>query len=197
MSGPDPLDPYELLELPRGASRDEVERAYRLAVETWAEDSLAGYSVVSAAEAAVLRRRVRDAYHTLVDDGARTAYEAAAASEVPDAAPQAPAEGVPPADDAFDELESGESEWSGARLRRHRLHRGREIDDISAITKINPHYLHCIEEERFSELPARVYVRGFVYSFAACLGLDAEVVAHGYTKRFEAGRPAPRRRRSR
>ena len=201
------LDHYEVLEIPREASREEVERAYRLAVETYAEDSLAGYSLVSHADAAALRERMRDAYRTLADAEARAAYDAEArvvsgAGSGPAPGPSADGAAPPaaprraPVDEAFDDLEEGDSEWSGARLRRHRLRRGREIDDIAGVTKVNPGYLQCIEEERFGELPARVYVRGFVFAYAACLGLDAPSVAHSYIKRFEAGRPAVRRRRS-
>jgi DnaJ-class molecular chaperone len=36
---------YEILETQTGATREEIERAYRLALATYADDSLAGYSV--------------------------------------------------------------------------------------------------------------------------------------------------------
>lgn len=189
------LDHYEVLEIPRGATREEVERAYRLALETYADDSLAGYSVVAAPEAAALRERMWDAYRTLADAESRAAYDAdtreapAPGETLPDAPPP------PGPDEPFDDLAEGGSEWSGARLRRHRLRRGREIEEIAGITKVNPAYLDCIEAERFAELPARVYVRGFVFAYATSLGLDAASVAQSYMKRFEAGRPPARRRR--
>src|SRR2546430_14987283 len=58
--------------------------------------------------------------------------------------------------DALDELEEGEGEWTGARLRRARLRQGIELDEITKITKVNPTYLSFIEEERFDGLPASV-----------------------------------------
>ena len=43
---------YEILETHPAATRDEIERAYRLALATYADDSLAGYSVFSEGDAA-------------------------------------------------------------------------------------------------------------------------------------------------
>ena len=61
-----------------------------------------------------------------------------------------------------------------------------ELEDISSTTKISPSYLRFIEEDRFEELPAPVYVRGFVRAYADCVGLDAARVAASYMKKFEA-----------
>ena len=89
--------------------------------------------------------------------------------------------------------------YDGARLRRSRLHRGVEIEQIAQVTKINPTYLHFIESERFDDLPAPVYVRGFVSAYARCVGLDADAVAASYMERFRASRETgpPRNRLSR
>ena len=59
---------------------------------------------------------------------------------------------------------------------------------------MNPSYLGFLEEERFSDLPTRVYVRGFAMAYAACLGLDTAVVAASYMRRYDAERPRQRRR---
>ena len=40
--------------------------------------------------------------------------------------------------------------------------------------------------DRFSELPAPVYVRGFVVAYANCVGLDSKRVATSYMKKFES-----------
>ena len=67
-----------------------------------------------------------------------------------------------------------------------RLHCGLELEDISRVTKINPTYLCFIEEDRYAELPAPVYVRGFVTAYAECVGLDGRRAAASYMKKFEA-----------
>jgi len=208
MTIPD-LDHYELLELDRDASHEDVERAYRLACATWAEDALAPYSVASEGELSSLRDRVEHAYRVLSDADARGAYDAALGRlrASIDAEPDlgfdedekedlAPAE-LPAEIEAFEDLSGPEDgRWTGGALRRTRLARGLELDQIHAITKVNPTHLRSIEEERFDALPAAVYVRGFVAAYARCLGLDAGRVANDYLERLQAARPArPQKKR--
>jgi flagellar biosynthesis protein FlhG len=199
-------DHYELLELPRDASRDEVERAYRMARATWAEDGLASYSVAGASELARLRERVEEAYRVLSDVDARSAYDDALGAlaamkpaeveiDFDDEEEKLPAE-LPAEIESFEDLSGPEDgRWSGASLRRTRLARGLEIEQITAVTKVKPVYLRCIEEERFDALPAAVYVRGFVTAYARCLGLDPSRVANDYVERLVAVRPLHTERR--
>jgi hypothetical protein len=208
MTIPD-FDHYELLELPRDATHEDVERAYRLARATWAEDALASYSVASEAELGSLRERVEHAYRVLSDADTRGAYDTALGRlrapvhDEPDLGLDddekeefAPAE-LPAEIEAFGDLSGPEDgRWTGPALRRTRLARGLELDQINAITKVNLVYLRCIEEERFEALPVSVYVRGFVAAYARCLGLDAGRVANDYLERLQAARPdRPQRRR--
>ncbi len=94
------------------------------------------------------------------------------------------------------EVEEESAEFDGPRLRRTRMRCGLEIEEIAGITKVNPTYLRFIEEERFSELPAPVYVRGFVSAYATCVGLDARRVAASYMHRLEDHRGGGRHRHS-
>lgn len=202
-------DHYELLELPRDATHEDVLRAYRLARATWAEDALAVYSVASESELSAVRERVEAAYRVLSDTDARGAYDAAlgrllpALGEEPDLGldddPEQPAPVELSAEiESFEDLSGPENgRWTGAALRRTRLARGLELEQISGITKVNPLYLSCIEAERFDRLPAAVYVRGFVSAYARCLGLDAPRVTSDYVERLQLARPdrAQRRRR--
>jgi curved DNA-binding protein CbpA len=191
-------DHYEILEVSRDASRDEIERAYRLARETYASDSLAGYSVFGEADAAALRERMDVAYRVLCDEELRRDYDASfAVGEIPVSSDEddATTEAEVVVRESFDELDEESADFDGARLRRWRLRRGLELDDVASITKINPVYLRFIEEERFAELPARVYVRGFVSAYAACVGLDGGRVAASYLKGYEERLASARRGR--
>ncbi len=190
------LDYYEILEVSRDASPGDIERAYRLAQSTWAEDSLAGYSVFGEGDSGVVRERVESAYRVLSNPASRSAYTASLTGEelpVPQAAGFAPADEVPTgalaSADEFGDLEDDSPDFNGARLRRARMRLGMEIEEIAAITKVSPIYLRCLEQERFEELPAPVYVRGFVMAYASCVRLDATRVAASYMKRVESGRP--------
>jgi len=202
-------DHYELLELEHDASHEEVERAYRLARSTWAEGALAVYSVASESELGALRERVEEAYRVLSDADARSAYDAVFTRLLPsrgdepdlglddEEAAAHPPEELSAEIDSFEDLSGPENgRWTGAALRRTRLARGLALEQISAITKVNPLYLGSIEAERFDALPASVYVRGFVSAYARCLGLDARRVASDYVERLQLARPErPLRRR--
>jgi len=204
---------YEILEVTSEATPAEIDRAFRMAQSTYADDSLAGYSVFGEGEASAIRERIEIAYRVLSDAEARAAYDAelggGASSGLPDAsdAPQLEPAGVleeiaipfePERVNAIRELEALEEEdgeFDGARLRRSRLRTGIELEEISGVTKINPTYLRFIEEDRYADLPAPVYVRGFVRAYADCVGLDSTRVAASYMKKFEADTDAAPRGR--
>jgi flagellar biosynthesis protein FlhG len=204
---------YEVLEVGPEVGPEELERAYRLARAAYAEDSLALYSVFSAEDSAALRERVELAYRVLADSNQRTAYDNSLGSEVAcedeiKIALDLAVEEVSAPHDAFEAVrevtefdefeEDAEGSFDGAWLRRSRLRSGVEIDQIAAVTKINPSYLRYIEEEKFEDLPAPVYVRGFVGAYARCIGLDPERVVSSYMKRLDGvPRSEPRRRQRR
>jgi len=191
---------YEILETHPAATRDEVERAYRLALATYTDDSLAGYSVFAEGDAAALRERVEAAYRVLADSRMRSEYDATLDvhrdESLPPAEPSAPlvpaepatSEGSLPLQMAeFTHIDDGSGEFDGERLRHFRIRSGMEIEDIARVTKISPTYLRFIEEERFADLPDSVYVRGFVAAYANCVGLDGKDVAASYIKKFDEG----------
>jgi len=189
---------YEILETHPTATKAEIERAYRLALATYADDSLAGYSVFSDGDAAALRERIEMAYRVLSDGRLRSDYDATLEidrrEDLPPAEPSAPlvpvegelAERAVPLEVAgAARLDDDSGDFDGARLRHFRIRGGMEIEDISRVTKISPTYLRFIEEERFADLPAPVYVRGFVTAYANCVGLEGKYVAASYMKRFD------------
>ena len=60
----------------------------------------------------------------------------------------------------------------GPELRDARLSRGFSIDECQRGTRISRRYLEALEGEEFSALPAPVFARGFLRSYAQFLGLD-------------------------
>lgn len=202
-------DHYEVLETNANANREEIERAYRMSLVTYADDSLAGYSVFGEGDAAAIRERIEVAYHVLSDRELRCDYDAtlgvgAGSDETGEevaAYPGTPSDPTITSDplplqiDELSELDGGSGGFGGARLRRYRIRCGLEIEDIAGVTKINPMYLRFIEEERFQDLPDAVYVRGFVTAYGSCIGLDSKHVAGSYMKRFEQCRGERRKGR--
>src|SRR5436309_485014 len=61
----------------------------------------------------------------------------------------------------------------GSRLRGGRIQRGLTIDQVAQETRISARFLEALEEENFAALPAPVYVRGFLRSYANYLRIDA------------------------
>jgi len=184
---------YDTLEVTKDASPEDIERAYQLASSVWEESSLAGYGVIESGDVELIRERVELAYRTLRDPEERQEYDAQLELALGAAAEPAAAQTLDPLD-AMADLNEAVGEFDGERLRRVRLQRGLELDEIAKATKVNPTYLRFIEEERFDELPAAVYVRGFVVGYASCLGLDGKRVAKSYMTRYEESRDNPKRR---
>jgi hypothetical protein len=102
------------------------------------------------------------------------------AASTPTPAPRRPREdSLPP----FDET----TEFTGELLKRVRESRGIQLRRISDTTRIPAPSLAAVEEEAFADLPnARVYVRGFVRCLAQEIGLDPDLVAKSYLRRWQA-----------
>ncbi len=219
MRGIDELDHYEMLEVAPNATPGEIDRAYRLAQETWADGSLALYSIFEKRDAKEIRERLDEAYRVLADPELRAGYDLANGS--PASRSAAPAELAAPApvngawaksgftessprmdavvevatSGGFDEGVEGydgedelSGEFDGSRLRRTRLFRGYEIEQIADVTKVSSLHLRNIEDENFGELPADVYVRGFVTAYAKTIGLDPQHVVPSYMARLQESR---------
>lgn len=188
---------YEILELPRDAKAEQIERAYRVARATYAADSLATYSVYDESELGALRERIELAYAVLSDAERRSAYDASLganprvelALSFADEEEQA-LENAPEIRGFEESADDGP--WGGARLRRWRIARGIELDRIASTTKVSVSYLRSLEEERFDALPATVYVRGFLTAYARVVGLDADRVVPQYMERVASARPDKR-----
>ena len=195
-------DHYAVLELPTGATADEIERAYRAMRDTYRSESLALYSLFTDRDAATIRERIEEAYRVLSDPDQRRLYDASSAGQDAASDPRAIASGgdggltgmdsIESPSDSFRDLESDideeAGEFDGPKLRRARLRRGFELDQIADITKVSVANLARIEDEEFADLPATVYVRGFVTAYSRTIGLDPARVVASYLARVEQAR---------
>ena len=73
----------------------------------------------------------------------------------------------------------------GETLRRERLRRGWNLDQVAAETKISLHLLEAIELDRFDRLPGGVFARNFVRQYARTLKIDEEDILAAFHQQFE------------
>jgi transcriptional regulator with XRE-family HTH domain len=64
----------------------------------------------------------------------------------------------------------------GDTLRRERLRRGWTLKQVADETKIRPHLLEALEEDRLNGLPSALLTRSFARQYARALGLDKEAL---------------------
>ncbi|PIU83597.1 MAG: hypothetical protein COS68_03200 [Elusimicrobia bacterium CG06_land_8_20_14_3_00_38_11] len=70
----------------------------------------------------------------------------------------------------------------GSKLKEKRQDLGLSVEDVSARTLINPKYLHSIEENKFSEIPAEVMTLGFLRNYSNALGVNPDEIISEYKK---------------
>jgi hypothetical protein len=121
---------------------------------------------------------------TLVPAPAAAPSPAQPAEDARGAAETAPASPAPPEDDES-KLGPG-TIYTGPLLRKLRERAGLDLRDIAAITRITNTNLANIEDETYKDLPALVYVRGYIVQYAKCLKLpDPAGVAASYIERWK------------
>ena len=68
----------------------------------------------------------------------------------------------------------------GQVLRDTRLSQSKNIQEISQILRIRQIYLDAIENNDFAQLPGKIYIIGFIKTYAEYLQLDSEEIIRAY-----------------
>jgi len=176
---------HDLLEVERGATDEEVRRAYKRCRDLYAHDSLVCYGLLEPHEIETLRARLDEAFDVLLDPARRRPYELSIfpPGSEPKAEPVEP-DFDPDGPQALPEI-TPDTVFTGAILRQVREAHRVSLRDVSQKTKIGLLYLRAIEEDDFTKLPALVYCSGFVSEYAKCLKLDAQQVSRTYVRRYK------------
>jgi flagellar biosynthesis protein FlhG len=181
---------YAVLGVTRSASDEEIRRAYKRQREIYSTGGLATVSLLDTPQLSAAQRKLDEAHDTLLDPIRRRAYDL---STFPEAEPLVlSARTTRPALAAEqlmlqEELQreiGPDTDFTGSLLRKVRESLGMELVDISAKTKIARAHLNAIEEERYADLPALVYTRGFLAELAKQLRLDPNQVQKTYLRRL-------------
>ncbi|MBU1429727.1 helix-turn-helix domain-containing protein, partial [Myxococcota bacterium] len=183
MSG---LNLYERLEIDPGASDDEVRRAYKRLTQLFSPSGVVCYGLYRAEEIKALLEDFKAAYETLVDPERRRRYDqqlypqghpSARAAEAVKRGPPRPAL---PADPLSLLDLPQDAVIDGPVLAMVRQLCQVPLAEIAERTKISMFTLRCIEEPRYADLPAPVYLRGFLKQIATLLHLDGDRVVREY-----------------
>jgi curved DNA-binding protein CbpA len=213
MTSPEAETLYGVLGVNPGASAEEVERAYRFCRDLYGDECVATYSLLDPDDMRGARQRVEEAWQVLGDPQRRHAYDvshglvsAGAPIPIMPAREESPAslsaptttwpasvrlEPVPPPPVNVTREPPPPvapvvlaEPVTGPALRRFREQVGVSLREIATRSKVGVRYLEYIEQDRHRDLPAPVYLRGFLQEYARAVGLDPRRTAEDYLARI-------------
>lgn len=71
----------------------------------------------------------------------------------------------------------------GIQLRQARKAVGLAIDDVSSLLHISTEYVHAIEHDQYEELPAPIYVKGYIRNYAKLVQIDGDQLIRIYEEK--------------
>lgn len=191
---------YDILELASDSAQHEVTKAYERAKNTYSGDNTAIYTIFSEQEARELMVLIEEAYAVLGNQTLRSIYDQRLLSghfhnsELSYEAILSVSRQLFPepkleekkahydVDTTFENEIATCAQWNGEFLKKVRDYKKISTKRISEITKINSYYVTAIEKMDQENLPAPVFIRGYVVQIAKVLGLDDKKVADSYMK---------------
>jgi curved DNA-binding protein CbpA len=194
---------YQILKITPDAALCTIHRAYREALAVYDEDALATYALFSDGQRNLVLKTISEAYDTLRDENKRLEYNrmlietgqvnAAEFSTRDRKQLAALADGRDQSLSAWVTKRSGDKaikkikneihakDWvSGGDLKKLREALGIEPEEIYEITRISGSMLQMLEDDRFDDLPAEIYLKYFLRSYAEILQLDPQRIIKGY-----------------
>lgn len=195
---------YDVLEISAHCPQHEVTTAYERAKATYSGENPAIYTVFSEDEARVLLTLVEEAYSVLGNKSLRSLYDerlnagnckkeelsyesllVASKAQMPEPRKIGQSTERFSRDEKFENQIQSLEEWNGPWLKKVREYRLISLERMSEITRINGYYINAIEKDDNKNLPAAVFVRGYVVQIAKTLQLDSQKVADSYMKHFK------------
>jgi flagellar biosynthesis protein FlhG len=177
-------DYYEILEVSPRATEEEIREAYERLKAIYTPMTPGITVLFTVEEVKQIHEQAEEAYRVLRDPRSRRDYDLMArdAGERPAAPSPSPTvtHRILSSQEIRDALGSDEVTWTGRHVRKIRQHLSLDLEEVAMETKIGKHNLQAIEEEDIQTLPALVYLKGFLRTYAKCLGLDPPRVAEDY-----------------
>lgn len=207
---------YAILRVDPGATIAEIVAAYHSARAAFSKDSVATYSLFSSDDTEQVLNKLEEAYLTLSNVEKKRDYDKKlggahfnplvnhsheAGEEVlsmptydqntlettQEPATTTATETSPEATDPRLHLPQN---INGAFLKEMRQKRSLSIEDVSRITKIPAKFLRTLEEDEDKNMPARVYVQGFIKNLATLYKLDPQTTAKSFLSNLDEKKQA-------
>lgn len=196
---------YDILEVSQHCAQHEITTAYERAKKTYAGDNAAIYTIFSEEEARDLLKLIEEAYSVLGNKTLRTLYDekinhgSARKEDVSLEALKMESKTILPdppkksamrldykVDPAFEAEVASWNDWDGTAIKKVREYKNAPIELMAEVTKVGPYYIRAVEAMDPKNLPATVFVRGYVVQIAKYLGLNDKKVADSYMKIFKS-----------
>lgn len=211
------LNYYEVLDIPIDASPYEIRQAYREAQSLYDGNALTTYALFAEEEREKILGRIEEAFTTLIDEEKREVYQQKLIEqgkfEVSKVENKGVKRSVPifpggPTDDRAGLLgrikckvhEKGSGQdfdkalskdlIAGADLKGVRETLGIDIQEVFEVIRVSVSTLRAIEADHFEKLPPKVFLKGFLRSYAELFDLEPETIVQGYLRNLERSRDA-------
>lgn len=203
---------YNLLDISPKASFEEVRSAYNQAMTIYSTDSIATYSLFTQKEREQILSRLADAYKILTNSQLRREYNNSLIEKGELSSQEIGFSSLEDSnidEDKMREVSIGSliekeekaendnqpsggnldllgnlTSVTGKNIKMLRIAREISLEEIHRKTNIPKKTLEDIEGEHFEELPALVYLKGFLRLYAKILNANQTQMVDGYVKRF-------------
>ena len=175
---------YEHLGISPEASMGDVNRAFRELRNLYSTDSLATYSLLDDADRQEKLTRLQASFDLILQARQQATPPVESTQE-----PVLDFEKPPKPESRVIFVDADPQQMPGLFLQQTRKARGMSLQDLAERTKIGSYKLECIEEQRFNELPAPVYLRGFVKEFCRTVEVpDVDLLVESFMVLYQANK---------
>jgi curved DNA-binding protein CbpA len=195
---------YDILEVSPHSEQHEVTTAYERAKSTYSGNNPAIYTIFSETEARELLKLIEEAYSVLGNKTLRTIYDEKLGQSGTrredlsfqnlQAISKAPAVDFSRKtqikidfieDPSMEKEIKEQTAWDGNFLKKVREYKNIPLEKLSEITKISAYYINAIENMDPKNLPAVVFVRGYVSQISKVLNVNEKIVCDSYMKIYK------------
>lgn len=175
---------YNILQINRDAPFEEIKNAYHSLVKIYNAKMLSNYSLYKNNDIDGKIEEIENAYHVLSDAEKKQLYDQSLEFTKTDSFLQ----NLPSYEIKYDTNNDFEVRikstqfFTGSFLQEIRQYKNITLSQMEEITKVSTRHLENIEADNYNQLPADIYVRGFLIQYARALKLDETLVTKSYLK---------------